>query len=51
MIENGPAIDDNTTDLLNQMYVDTPVEKLPLKLELMVYNDLSNMDQKADFEG
>lgn len=46
LIENGPAIDDNTTDLLNQMYVDTPVEKLPLKLELMVYNDLSKWIRK-----
>ena len=46
LIENGPAIDDNTTDLLNQMYVDTPVEKLPLKLDLMVYNDLSKWIRK-----
>ena len=36
----------NTTDWLNQMYVDTPVEKLPLKLELMVYNDLSKWIRK-----
>ena len=36
----------NTTDWLNQMYVDTPVEKLPLKLDLMVYNDLSKWIRK-----
>ena len=46
LIENGPMIDNNTTDLLNHMYADAPVEKLPSKLELMVYNDLSKWVRK-----